>query len=128
MDKGQNNLLVRAKDATGNEANLDMALWVSDKTQLLDALAAPNPSSGPVTFAVRLASPMANTPARVDISDVQGRMIRQLPVQLTVGTASVVWDGRGADGQSLPTGTYFYRISLTGDPSLYRTGMLVLLR
>lgn len=128
MDKGQNNLLVRAKDATGNEAHLDMALWVSDKTQLLDALAAPNPSSGPVTFAVRLASPVASTPARVDISDVQGRMIRQLPVQLTIGTASVVWDGRGADGQSLPTGTYFYRISLTGDPSLYRTGMLVLLR
>lgn len=128
MDKGQNNLLVRAKDATGNEANLDMALWVSDKTQLLDAFAAPNPSSGPVTFAVLLASPVAITPARVDISDVQGRMIRQLPVQLTIGSASVTWDGRGADGQSLPTGTYFYRVWLTGDPALYRTGMLVLLR
>jgi len=70
-------------------------------------LAGPNPARGPVRFL--LAAP-AGTPARVEVFDLQGRLVRNLlegPVPAE--GASLLWDGRDGAGRSTAAGLYLVR-------------------
>jgi hypothetical protein len=66
--------------------------------------ATPNPFRDQVRFSVD-----AVGSARLVISDVAGRSVRELP--LDGRAASVVWDGRNSAGTRLPAGVYFYKLS-----------------
>jgi hypothetical protein len=49
------------------------------------------------------------------VFDVTGRMIRDLGKgELPAGRHLARWDGRGADGQRLSSGTYFVRLAVEG--------------
>jgi len=51
-----------------------------------------------------------DSPARIDILDLQGRLVRSLfngPAKK--GMNEAVWDGRDASGANLGNGVYFYR-------------------
>ncbi len=51
----------------------------------------------------------------VDIFDARGHLVRMLiPNRATDETVQAVWNGKGDDGQSLPSGTYLVRVKSGG--------------
>ena len=73
----------------------------------------PNPfnPSTTITYDVQEAGDV-----RLDVHDMDGRLLRTLvdaPQQ--VGSYSVLWDGRAANGAVLPSGTYFYTLRSGGE-------------
>ena len=62
--------------------------------------------------------------ARLDIFDVQGRMVRTLVDGIvSAGETTVRWDGTAADGRALANGLYFYR--LTGESGVFTQKLLL---
>ncbi len=83
-------------------------------------IAGPNPARGAVT--IRYHSPSAPL-ARLAIIDVSGRRVRTLSGECwRAGWHEVHWDGRDDDGQALPGGLYWVKLSL---PDETRTVRLV---
>jgi plastocyanin len=73
---------------------------------------APNPTRGPVTFAVALPRTLR---AQISVHDVSGRRVAMLEdAPLPPGEHSYRWDGRGHDGRMLPSGRYFVRLAAGG--------------
>lgn len=69
---------------------------------------APNPFNPMTTITFSLAT---TGHAKVDIIDVQGRLVRSLYAgELPAGERSLVWDGRDNAGRSVPSGAYFARL------------------
>ncbi|MFH1143233.1 MAG: FlgD immunoglobulin-like domain containing protein [Candidatus Eisenbacteria bacterium] len=79
---------------------------------------APNPiriGSGPAGMAaiqLRVAESAAGRPARLDIFDLNGRLVRNLIDQaLPAGTTSAAWDGRSTAGERVGSGIYYLRFT-----------------
>ncbi len=81
----------------------------------------PNPFAGTTTIAVARGD--GRHQGGIEIFDAVGRVVRRL--ELPAGARAVVWNGRGEDGEGLPSGTYFYR--LVGDEPGTATRKAVLL-
>lgn len=85
-------------------------------------LNASNPARREAEFICGLA---VGGPAKVDVFDVQGRLVRNLVEQhMTRGTHTYNWDGRDNDGVRMGSGVYFLRFQ-QGD--LVRVARVVLL-
>ncbi|MCB9466416.1 MAG: hypothetical protein H6682_22165 [Candidatus Eisenbacteria bacterium] len=80
-----------------------------------------NPGSQPRFL---LSSPL-DEPTGVVLVDVQGRRVAQFRDDSGTGLTSWTWDGRGLDGQRLPSGVYFY---LAQSGREYARGNVVLTR
>jgi hypothetical protein len=73
----------------------------------------PNPfwRTARIEYAVPPSS--AGAPLQLSIHDAAGRLVRLLAHGAAVaGYHAAAWDGRGADGRSLPSGIYFCRLAL----------------
>jgi flagellar hook assembly protein FlgD len=127
LDEGRNNLLIRVEDATGNKDTVTVALNVSPTAAVSGVFVTPQPTTGPVQFNIEHAG-RAPTPARLIIADNNGREIVTLDVLLNVGMTNVQWNGRSTSGESLPTGTYHYRVELEDDVDVSRTGSFLIVR
>ena len=84
-------------------------------------VASPNPFRASTTIPFQLGG-RANV--QLEICDVTGRLVRRLDAS---GQRSLAWDGRDDRGQTLPSGTYFIRLTSEGR-ALTKTGKAVLLR
>ncbi len=72
----------------------------------------PNPFNPVTRIAFRVA---AAGPARLDVFDTQGRLVRTLlDAPVTAGEHEVAWDGLRGDGGAAPSGVYLYRLSVPG--------------
>jgi hypothetical protein len=72
----------------------------------------PNPLRPTTTIPFRLAE---EAQVRIDVSDLAGRQVRRLVgARMPAGEHQAIWDGRDDEGHALPTGTYFYRLSVNG--------------
>ncbi len=76
----------------------------------LAARAEPNPFHD--SAVLRLAAGGA-TPTRLEIFGADGRLVRTFGELKTVD-GGITWDGRGDNGQAVPSGVYFYRFHGTG--------------
>ena len=86
-------------------------------------LARPNPFRGETTIAFLLP---AEGGATVSIYNVAGRLIRTLPTQrCDAGLNERVWNGVDADGNDVPSGVYFVRVTAGGESA---TGKVVVVR
>ena len=75
----------------------------------LDLRASPNPFN-PRTV-ISFVMPAAGV-ANVEVFDMRGRVVRSLlSAEREAGPQSVVWDGRGSDGRTVPSGVYLVRAS-----------------
>ena len=84
----------------------------------------PNPFNGRTTITYATSEA---TRIHIDIFDLHGRFVTSLiNSQRASGTNSVTWDGCDEQGQMLPTGIYFYRI--TTDSKTAETKRMLLLR
>jgi len=131
LELGQNNILVKATDVTGNEADYEVSVFTSSKVEIAEVMPYPNPSSGPFTFSVALADTTPTRSAVLEIYNLQGIRIRALSTSLSVGRGTLYWDGRGDEGQSVATGLYMWKLSATnagGEPLSHRVGTLTMLR
>ncbi len=55
--------------------------------------------------------------ATLDVYDVSGRLVGRADLgRIDVGLHEVVWDGRDATGNAAPSGVYFARLRLDGEP------------
>jgi flagellar hook assembly protein FlgD len=50
----------------------------------------------------------------VRVYDVAGRLVRSFAQERVAGSYGVSWDGRLDNGQRVPSGIYFYRVTLPG--------------
>jgi hypothetical protein len=83
----------------------------------------PNPFSASTTIRHSLAH---SSDVRLDIYDLTGKSVRTLvDDRLDAGYGVAKWDGRDEQGNTVPTGTYIYRL-VTGDSS--RTGKVIMVK
>jgi len=107
--------------STGTMA--DMQAFISALQEILSVSQAPEravpPASAlygsfpnPCSHGARISLGLARSDrARLQIHDVHGRLVRTvLDSQLSPGLHDVEWDGRNGEGQTVATGTYFYRL------------------
>jgi hypothetical protein len=80
------------------------------------AVPRPNPSSGDVQFSWTVPVELTDTPSRLTIHDLAGRLVRAWDLRRG---ATVSWDGRDAAGGAAPAGLYVARLTL-GDRVLTR--------
>ena len=77
--------------------------------------AMPNPFGSRTTIAYRIEEPAS---VRIDLWDLHGRRVRNLvDRRIGAGQHHILWDGRGDQGDMLPAGAYFYRMSVDGNPA-----------
>jgi hypothetical protein len=95
-------------------------------SQGLASVAFPNPFYGRMTLRFSLPSLAgAASDVRIDFVDARGRLVRTFRDDARPGSHIIAWDGRSGNGESLPTGIYFYRISV---PGYAESGRLLLLK
>jgi hypothetical protein len=74
----------------------------------------PNPS-GEGT-AIRFLS-RSGGEGRLDVYDAAGRLLRSIPARLWADEENeALWNGRDSSGRRVPPGTYFFRVTGTGNP------------
>lgn len=130
LEDGQNNLVVRATDATQNSASIEPELYVSVNNGFGDLSVNPNPSNGPVTFNVELIGLSETTTSNILIHDMQGRHIQTLEFDAHIGSNSVLWDGLNERGQSIGQGMYVFRVTTfnpNGEPLANLVGTIFIL-
>jgi hypothetical protein len=101
----------------------------------------PNPlGKGPAVFEVR-AEPLSGGsleaagsaapvlgPLRLEIYDLNGRLVRTLELAGGTPVASVVWDGRNRAGRRLASGRYWARVATPTHPAAYVTEPFLILK
>jgi hypothetical protein len=76
----------------------------------------PNPTRGPLTFAVRNAAGIPS--GRLNVYDVTGRTVRSLEIDRVVGGSTrVIWDTKDSSGREVSSGFYFVRLETAGQLS-----------
>lgn len=89
----------------------------------------PNPFEGRMTVSFELP---ATSRVRLEVLDIQGRHVTSLADgELAPGRYSRAWEGRDANGRTLPSGMYFLRMdarSLNGAGGLQKVEKMLLLR
>jgi hypothetical protein len=131
MEPGQNNLLARVQDATGNSTELEMALFLATENGIARVVPSPNPTTGPTTFNIYVRTPDGSTPSRLRIVDAQGRTVALLTNTVPVASGTLTWNGLTDEGASVSSGVYVWRFELPGSDggwSVGTTGLLQVLR
>lgn len=117
LEIGDNNVLVRASDASGNPQEALFTLRTSTSTRISDVRIIPQPFVDVVDFSMQIETSQSSSTVLLDLYDAQGRRIRTITSNVTGGTSTVQWDGRSDDGASVPSGIYAYHIRVIADGS-----------
>jgi hypothetical protein len=95
-------------------------------TRVTFAPPAPNPAAAPITLRFELPEAAA---ARLDVFDVNGRLVRRLvKAELPAGAREVAWDGADDGGVPVAAGSYYLRLSVdagAGSPPIVRKVVLI---
>jgi FlgD Ig-like domain len=70
----------------------------------------PNPFSGGTMFRAALSHNAGS--AHIDVFDISGRRVAERTVSSTGGVQDLYFDGRDSKGNQLPSGVYFYRLTV----------------
>ena len=92
----------------------------------------PNPFNSQTTIKYDVPSLMVNiVPVEIYIYNTIGKLIRTIDEgDKSVGTHTVIWDGKNDDGESVSSGVYFYqlRTKVDGESDYNKTMKMVLVR
>lgn len=129
LDDGQNNVVIRAEDASGNRDTLELAVYVSSENSLGNVTVEPNPVTDNATYVVDLAAGGAANTAVIDVFDLRGVQVATIPTTLSVGRSRITWNALGTGGHRLPSGTYHFRLTVSPELGLPpKNGSFVLQR
>jgi hypothetical protein len=67
-------------------------------------------------------------PLRVEIYDLNGRLVRMLEVAGGTPVARIVWDGRDRAGRRLASGRYWARVPTPAHPAAHVTEPFLILK
>lgn len=116
LDLGQNNVIVRGFDATGNGDTIEFSVYTTDRTDLRDVTIAPDPVSTQADLLVDIITDKASVPGRIEIYGMGGERLRTILTDLVLGRTRVHWDGRDDAGAVVPIGVYHARF-VANDPA-----------
>ena len=92
----------------------------------------PNPFNSQTTIRYDIPSLMVDiVPVEIYIYNTIGKLIRKIDEgDKTVGTHTVIWDGKNDDGENVSSGVYFYqlRTKVDGESDYNKTMKMVLVR
>jgi glucose/arabinose dehydrogenase len=81
----------------------------------------PNPFGASTTIRFGVPETTSDAEVRLDVFDVGGRLVRVLlDARALPGREAVRWDGRDHDGRVVPSGVYYYRLSVAGQATTRR--------
>lgn len=115
LEFGSNYFTIYTTDPAGNRDTLDVKVILSNRAQINEEIAYPNPTSNSSTFRFHYLSPISNATARIDIFDQMGNRIRTIFQNLKLNQNEIFWDGFDEAGNSTPQGIFFYRISIISE-------------
>lgn len=104
METGENLVIIRARDATGNPDTSEVSLFLPTSASIVDLNVFPNPtSSGMAGVSVELAIPDGMSLLRVTAYDLQGRRISTSTLGVSTGSYRTTL---GTGENTLETGMY----------------------
>jgi hypothetical protein len=83
----------------------------------------PNPFNLSTNFFVKVPNKLKNKAGEITIVNIAGQLIRN--ISLKEGQL-VTWDGKASDGTTMPSGTYFYKLTI--NKQVLKTGSMILLK
>jgi len=107
-----NSLFVYYYDASLNRDTLRFLLKISRNGKISNHRIAPNPMYDAAQFIINLEMPRSEGTLLIDIYNSTGMKINSIKQNAKLGENRLLWNGRSADGNSLPQGIYFYRIRI----------------
>lgn len=128
LDRGENSVIIRSQDATGNRDTTELSLYTGDGTSVKALVVEPNPVRDRAAFVIDVAASTNDNPAVIDIYNASGSRVASLPVDLKAGRTTIPWNAQGTEGTSLAQGAYYYRLTLTSSDIPISTGTFVILR
>lgn len=109
-----------------NEINPGVPISISNSTSFKNALLKqnfPNPFEHSTTINFSLNQ---SNIVKIDIFDIEGKLIKNLlNERMTEGQHNIIWNGNNNSGKALPTGNYFYKITVG---NLTQSKMMILLK
>lgn len=123
LELGDNNVLVRGSDASGNSVESTIVVRTAEQTAISGLRAVPHPFTSEVQLHLMVETSQSQVESTLTITDQQGRTVRTFTTALSFGNATITWDGTADNHISLPSGVYGYRLSVAGD-TMHR-GLLV---
>ena len=120
LEDGLYQLTLKAWDLHNNSSTAEISFVIDSKASLdlHRVLNYPNPFSTSTSFVFDHNKPQAIFDYEITVFALDGRPVVILKGKTgTAGNRSepIVWDGKDASGQIIPTGTYVYRILLTDE-------------
>lgn len=112
--QNQNFINVVAEDASGNTSEILINFNISENGYVLEPMNFPNPFEDEVVIQFEYAAPEDNN-VTILIYDLEGRIVKTISEDITIGLNEINWDGKDNQGKSLSTGTYLYRIVMNGN-------------
>ncbi len=102
--------------------HLAAAMPHSGDTQASGASLLPDPVDGQAVMRYSLAQ---GGRAVIRVYDISGRLVHTFDETRPAGTYGIAWDGRLGDGRRVPSGIYFYRVTLSdGSETVRKTAIL----
>ncbi|WP_019990881.1 C25 family cysteine peptidase [Rudanella lutea] len=113
---GRYTLEAYASDLSGNRATpYRISFRVVREPGLMAAGVGPNPFDRFTRFFCQLSGSVPPQQIRLTLTDLSGRVVREVTLQGRIGTVDWLWDGTDAQGYRLPAGLYLYRFELLGE-------------
>ncbi len=128
LDRGENSVIIRSQDATGNRDTTELSIYTGDGTSVKALVVEPNPVRDRAAFVIDVAASTNDNPAVIDIYNASGSRVASLPVDLKAGRTTIPWNVQSAEGTSLSQGAYYYRLTLTASDIPISTGTFIILR
>ncbi|WP_018626737.1 C25 family cysteine peptidase [Niabella aurantiaca] len=119
MEDGDYELLVSAKDQSGNEAGqvqYRVGFQVINKPMISNMLNYPNPFTTATAFVFTLTGSEVPQNLRIQILTITGKIVREItsqelgPLRIGRNITEYRWDGTDQYGQKLANGVYLYRV------------------
>jgi hypothetical protein len=118
-DDGTYQLIVHAKDKTGNTAgNVDymVSFEVYNKPMITNMFNYPNPFTTSTAFVFTITGSEVPQNIRIQILTITGKIVREItkeqlgPLHIGRNITDYKWDGKDDYGQKLANGVYLYRV------------------
>ena len=126
LEPGTYTFTIKVWDMQDNpsEASLWLVVGKSPDAFLAQVCNFPNPFSDETYFTFAHYGEEGKFDVTIELFDVLGRKVAVLEKNVVAnnhGSEPIRWDGRNAQGVSLPTGLYFYRFTITDETGYSRT-------
>lgn len=110
LDYRDNVFIIKGTDASGNDNEIMVYVFVSPKGFIQKAINSPNPFTDKTTFKLKFVSPTQEALASIYIFNEVGQRVRTIDKKIIIGDNEFEWDAKDDFGNALPSGMYIYII------------------